>query len=124
MHVLIDNPVLLLFVVIGAAYAPLVLSSDATTPALAIAGIAMWSLARSATESIGKAMIATIVPRGERGRAFGLYYLVWGVAWWLGSLLLGWLYDHGRGTASIVATAALVAGAGVVAVASRARRAA
>ncbi len=115
--------VVALFVVIGAAYAPLVLSSDATTPALAIAGIAMWSLARSATESIGKAMIATIVPRGERGRAFGLYYLVWGVAWWLGSLLLGWLYDHGRGTASIVATAALVAGAGVVTVASRARRA-
>lgn len=115
--------VVAVFVLLGAAYAPLVLSSDAQTPVFAIAGIAMWSLARSATESIGKAMIATIVPRGERGRAYGLYYLVWGVAWWAGSLLLGWLYDHGRGAASIVATAALVAGAAVVTVASRARRA-
>jgi len=116
--------VVALFVLVGAAYAPLVLSADANTPYLAIAGIAMWALALAATESIGKAMIATIVPKGERGRAYGLYYLVWGVAWWAGSLLLGALYDHGRGIASIVATAALVAGAGVVAFSSRARPAA
>ncbi|CAN5921758.1 MFS transporter [soil metagenome] len=116
--------VVALFVLIGAAYAPLVLSADAATPYFAIAGIAMWSLARAATESIGKAMIATIVPRGERGRAYGLYYLVWGLAWWAGSLLLGALYDFSRGIASIVATSALVAGALVVIVASRARSAA
>lgn len=113
--------VVALFVLVGAAYAPLVLSADASAPYLAVAGIAMWSLARAGTESIGKAMIATLVPRAERGRAYGLYYLIWGVAWWAGSLLLGALYDHGRGYASIVATCALVAGAGVVLLASRAR---
>jgi MFS family permease len=80
----------------------------------------MWALTRSATESIGKALIATIVPRGERGRAYGLYYLVWGLAWWGGSLLLGALYDRSRETASIVATSALVAGAAVVIAATRA----
>ena len=111
--------VVALFVLIGAGYAPLVLLADANAPYLAIAGVAMWSLARSATESIGKAMIATLVPRGERGRAYGLYYLIWGLAWWGGSLLLGALYDHGRGFASIVATSALVAGSGVVLVAAR-----
>ncbi|MBA3464773.1 MAG: MFS transporter, partial [Deltaproteobacteria bacterium] len=74
------NPgaVVALFVLAGAGYAPLILSSDASSPFLAIAGIAMWALTLAATESVGKALIATIVPRGERGRAYGLYYLVWG----------------------------------------------
>jgi MFS family permease len=104
------------FVLAGAAYAPLVLLGDLK---LAIAGIALWSIALAATESIGKAMIATIVPRGERGRAYGLYYLVWGVAWWFGSILLGALYDHSRTAASITAVGALVAGAVVVALSGR-----
>lgn len=111
--------VVAVFVIVGAGYAPLVLSSDASTPWLAVAGIALWTLALAATESIGKAMIATIVPKGERGRAYGLYYLVWGVAWWAGSLLLGFLYDHARTAASIVATGSMLAGALVVAWSAR-----
>jgi MFS family permease len=111
--------VVALFVSLGAAYAPLILLADAATPWLAIGGIALWSVSLAATESIGKAMIATIVPRGERGRAYGLYYLVWGVAWWAGSVLLGALYDVGHGIASIVATSALLAGAIVVALSSQ-----
>jgi len=109
------------FVLGGAAYAPLVLASSGDAPYLAIAGIALWSITRSATESIGKALIAAIVPRGERGRAYGLYYLVWGIAWWGGSLLLGALYDRDRTFASVAAASALVAGAVVVALSSRAR---
>jgi predicted MFS family arabinose efflux permease len=110
------------FVLGGAVYAPLVLASSGDAPYLAIAGIALWSITRSATESIGKALIAAIVPRGERGRAYGLYYLVWGVAWWAGSLLLGALYDRDRMIASAVAAVALAAGAAVVALSSRAAR--
>jgi MFS family permease len=113
------------FVLCGAAYAPLVLSASADAPErafyLAIAGLALWSITRAATESIGKALIAAIVPRGERGRAYGLYYLVWGLAWWAGSLLLGVLYDRNRLIASAVATSALIAGAGVIALSARAR---
>jgi MFS family permease len=109
------------FVLGGAAYAPLVLSSSGDAPYLAIAGIALWSITRSATESIGKALIAAIVPRGERGRAYGLYYLVWGIAWWGGSLVLGALYDRAHALASWFAAAAMVAGAAVVALSARAR---
>lgn len=109
------------FVACGAAYAPLVLASHAGAAYLAIAGLALWSITRAATESIGKALIATIVPRGERGRAYGLYYLVWGVAWWAGSLALGALYDRAPDHASGFAVGALVAGAAVVAVSSRRR---
>ena len=113
--------VVALFVLGGAAYAPLVLASSAEAPYLAIAGIALWAITRSATESIGKALIAAIVPRGERGRAYGLYYLVWGIAWWAGSLVLGALYDRERGLAGGVAAAALGAGAVVVGLSARAR---
>jgi MFS family permease len=109
------------FVLIGAAYAPLVFAADGQARWFAIAGIALWAITRSATESIGKALIAAIVPRGERGRAYGLYYLVWGIAWWAGSLLLGALYDREPSSASIVAAVALVAGSGVVALSARAR---
>lgn len=107
------------FVVIGAGYAPLVLLADRTSPATAIAGIALWAIALAATESIGKAMIATIVPKAQRGSAYGLYYLVWGVAWLGGSILLGTLYDRDRAIASVVAAVALVAGAIVVALSAR-----
>jgi MFS family permease len=113
--------VVAVFVLGGAVYAPLVLLSSAEAPYLAIGGIALWSITRAATESIGKALIAAMVPRGERGRAYGLYYLVWGIAWWAGSLLLGALYDRDRTLASAVAAIALVAGAVVVARSARSR---
>jgi MFS family permease len=109
------------FVLGGAVYAPLVLSSSRDAPYLAVAGVALWSITRSATESIGKALIAAIVPRGERGRAYGLYYLVWGIAWWAGSLLLGALYDRDPRLASVMAVVALAAGSAVVAISARAR---
>jgi MFS family permease len=113
--------VVAVFVLGGAAYAPLVLLSSSEAPYLAIAGVALWAITRSATESIGKALIAAIVPRGERGRAYGLYYLVWGIAWWAGSLLLGAAYDRDHTVASAIAAMALVAGASVVALSARTR---
>ena len=82
-------------------------------------GVAPRHASTPATESIGKALIATIVPKGERGRAYGLYYLIWGLAWWAGSILLGALYDHSRALASAVASGALVAGSIVVALSAR-----
>jgi MFS family permease len=115
--------VVALFVLAGAAYAPLVLASSRDAPYLAIGGIALWAITRSATESIGKALIAAIVPRGQRGRAYGLYYLIWGIAWWAGSLALGALYDRGRMVAAAMASIALAAGAAVVALSARARTA-
>ena len=106
--------VVAVFVLAGAAYAPLAFGSGPDTVWIAIAGIALWSVARAATESIGKSLIAAIVPRGQRGRAYGLYYVVYGGAWWAGSLLLGRLYDLAPMDAGILGSAALVAGAAVV----------
>jgi MFS family permease len=113
--------VIALFVLVGAGYAPLVLGASSLV--FAIIGIALWSIARSATESIGKAMIAAIVPKHARGRAYGLYYLIYGIAWFVGSIGLGALYDHSPMMSGIAASAALAAGALVVAISARRARA-
>ena len=102
------------FTIAGAAYAVLAFTSDAHQRLFAIAGIALWSVVHAATNSIGKAMIAAIVPRGQRGRAYGLYYLVFGLAWWLGSIALGALYDRDHLACGLLASGAVVAGAAVV----------
>lgn len=103
------------FVIVGAAYAPFAFAATASSPYWAIGGVALWSITHAATGSIAKAMIAAIVPRAQRGRAYGLYFLVFGGAWWIGSLLLGSLYDRTTPMiAGIVATGALVAGSIVV----------
>ncbi|MBV8759888.1 MAG: MFS transporter [Deltaproteobacteria bacterium] len=103
--------VLAAFVIAGAGYGLLVFTGSLW---IALGGIVLWSLVSAATNSTGKAMIAAIVPRAQRGRAYGLYYVVFGIAWWVGSVLLGWLYDHDRVAVGIVASVALVLGAGVV----------
>ncbi len=107
-------PVLALFVIAGAAYAPLAFAASDAAPWFAVGGVAMWSIAHAATGSIAKAMIAAIVPKGQRGRAYGLFFLVFGVAWWAGSLGLGVLYDQTPHAAGIGATCALVVGAVVI----------
>ncbi len=106
--------VLAMFVIAGAAYGPLAFAASAGTPYIAIAGVALWSIAHAATNSIAKAMIAAIVPRNSRGRAYGLYYLVFGVAWWAGSLLLGALYDQRPAFAGVACIASLALGAAVI----------
>lgn len=106
--------VLALFVIAGAGYAPLAFAATAAAPWFAIGGVAMWSIAHAATGSIAKAMIAAIVPTAQRGRAYGLFFLVFGVAWWAGSLGLGQLYDRAPYLAGIGASIALTCGAGVV----------
>jgi len=106
--------VLAMFVIAGAAYAPLAFAASRASPYYAIGGVALWAIVHAATNSIAKAMIAAIVPREQRGRAYGLYFLVFGIAWWAGSLLLGAVYDRSPQNAGIVATVALTLGAAVV----------
>jgi len=113
--------VLATFVIAGAAYAPLAFAASGASPWLAVGGVALWSIAHAATNSIAKAMIAAIVPKAQRGRAYGLYYLVFGIAWWAGSLALGALYDRAPAAAGVFASVALAAGAVVLASSGRRR---
>jgi MFS-type transporter involved in bile tolerance (Atg22 family) len=55
-----------------------------------------------AQESVMRAVIGSMAARDRRGTAFGLFHTVFGVAWFIGSALLGITYDR-----SVLAVAVL-----------------
>ena len=59
----------------------------------AIVGIALWGVGMGAQESILKSVVATIVPKQSRSTGFGIFETSFGILWFLGSWLMGALYD-------------------------------
>jgi MFS family permease len=43
-----------------------------------------------------KAIVAEVLPEGQRNFAFGLFYAGYGVGWLVGSIVTGLLYEHSR----------------------------
>lgn len=60
----------------------------------ALAGMIVWGIGMGAQESILKAEVARIIPPEKRGRSFGLFDTGYGIFWFLGSVLIGYLYDY------------------------------
>lgn len=56
-------------------------------------GIVLWGIGMGAQESIMKAAVSEIIPRSMRSTGFGIFETGFGIAWFLGSWLLGALYD-------------------------------
>ncbi len=83
-------------------------------------GAALWAVGLGALESISKAAVSKAAPPAARGRAFGLFFGVFGVAWWLGSSVLGALYD--RSLAAVVLTSTIAQALGALALVALARR--
>lgn len=62
----------------------------------ALLGIALWGASIGAQESIMRAAVAGMVAQDRRGTAYGIFNTGFGIAWFLGSALLGILYDISR----------------------------
>lgn len=60
---------------------------------VALAGMALWGIGMGAQESILRAAVAEMVSRERRGTAYGVFNAGYGLAWFLGSALMGALYD-------------------------------
>lgn len=60
---------------------------------LLLLGIALWGVGMGAQESILKAAVTTMVPKDSRATGYGIFECSFGVFWFLGSWLLGVLYD-------------------------------
>lgn len=58
----------------------------------AVAGVALWGAGMGAQESIVRAAIATMIPADRRASAYGLFYTIYGLFWFLGSAAMGALY--------------------------------
>ena len=61
---------------------------------LVLVGIAIWGIGMGAQESVLRAAIAGMVPPDRRGTAYGIFNTAYGLSWFLGSALLGLLYDR------------------------------
>ena len=83
--------VLIPLTVLSACFAPLVFLGGFW---MALFGAALWGLGMGVQESIIPAAVATIVPADRRPSAYGLFTGAYGISWFLGSAIMGILYDH------------------------------
>lgn len=60
---------------------------------LALLGVALWGIGMGAQESIMRAAVAEMIPTDRRATAYGVFNTGYGISWFLGSALMGVLYD-------------------------------
>jgi MFS family permease len=82
--------ILLPLTIIAAASAPLVFLGGFW---LALIGSALWGVGMGVHESIIPAAVATMVPQQRRPSAYGIFTAGYGVFWFIGSVIIGKLYD-------------------------------
>ncbi len=95
--------VLIPVIVLGAAATPLVFLAQASA---ALAGTILWGLAMGTQNALMSASVAKLVPERMRARAYGLFSAIFGTSWFVGSALLGLLYDHSLILLAMVAISA------------------
>jgi predicted MFS family arabinose efflux permease len=76
---------------IGVLFAPLVFLGGFW---LALLGMAVWGIGMGAQNSLLKAILTDLMPIARRSTGFGLFYTGYGVAWLIGSAVMGFLYDR------------------------------
>jgi MFS family permease len=63
-------------------------------PTAAMAGVACWATGIGAQDAILRSGIAQVVSMNKRGSAFGAFNGVYGIMWFVGSTIMGVLYDR------------------------------
>lgn len=99
---------LMIAIALSAPFAPLVFLFDAEW--VQIAGLVLWGIGMGAQESVLKSVIATIVPKDKRATAYGIFYAVFGISWFVGSTILGAFYEGGSFLIVALISAVLEAG--------------
>ncbi|HET7162222.1 MAG TPA: MFS transporter [Rhodanobacteraceae bacterium] len=82
--------VLLWATLVPALYAPLVFLGGQWA---ALAGMVLWGVGFGAHDSLFRAAVAQRIPRERRATVMGVFNAIYGTAWFVGSVLLGVLYD-------------------------------
>jgi MFS family permease len=83
-------PTLVVAVTLGALFAPFVFLGSLQ---LVVVGIALWGIGLSSQETVLKAALSGLVPVERRAYGFGMFATVFGAFWFVGSALMGFLYD-------------------------------
>ncbi|KPL88332.1 MFS transporter [Ardenticatena maritima] len=82
--------ILALSVALSLFFAPLVFLGNV---AVVFVGVVLWGVGLGAQESIMRAAVADLVPSAQRGTAYGLFNAAYGFAWFVGSAIIGLLYE-------------------------------
>ncbi len=82
--------VLIAAALISSLFAPLVFLGGLS---FAVAGMVVWGIGMGAQETVMKAAVVEMVARERRGSAYGMFHMGFGLFWFLGSAVMGWLYD-------------------------------
>lgn len=82
--------VLIFSVLLSSFFAPLVFLGNFQ---VALLGMTLWGIGMGTQESIMRAAISNMVQTNVRGFAFGIFNSAYGIFWFLGSALMGFLYD-------------------------------
>ncbi len=86
-------PTLLVAVFLSSLFSPFAFFGG--SPAL-LAGMVFWGIGYATQDTLFKAVVASVLPEGERNLAFGLFYTGYGVGWLVGSVVTGLLYEQSR----------------------------
>jgi MFS family permease len=60
---------------------------------VALVGMVLWGIGMGAQGSLLNALLAELVPANKRSTAFGFFDAAFGIAWFIGSWLMGILYE-------------------------------
>ncbi len=82
--------VLIIITLISSFFAPLVFMENFN---FALMGMILWGVGLGAQESIIRAVVADLVQMHKRGTAYGTLNMFFGISWFLGSAIMGFLYD-------------------------------
>lgn len=83
--------ILIPVVTLSALFAPLVFLGGFK---ISLVGAALWGIGLGAQESILRAVVASLVSHSRRASAYGFFNAGYGLSWFLGSALMGMLYDY------------------------------
>ncbi|BCV21565.1 MFS transporter [Moorella sp. Hama-1] len=75
---------------VSSLFAPLVFLGGF---AMALVGMVIWGIGMGAQESVLRAAVANMISIDRRGTAYGVFNTGYGIFWFLGSALMGMLYD-------------------------------
>jgi len=84
-------PLVVIASLVAAFFAPLVFLGGF---ALAVLGMVLWGMGMGVQESVVRAALAGMVAADRRAAAYGMFDTSYGIAWFLGSALMGILYDR------------------------------
>jgi len=82
--------ILALAALLSAFSAPLVFGGGFSAT---LVGILLWGIGMGAQESVMRAAVGDLVSPERRGTGYGLFNAGYGLAWFFGSMVMGFLYD-------------------------------